>query len=340
MSNTGHTRNATSSAAASPRLDPRHLPLLVTLALFLAMAVAGGILYPAFLSPQVFLNLLVDNAFLCVAAVGATFVILTGGIDLSVGAVIAFTTVLLAMLVQQSGWHPLAAIPVVLALGSTFGAAMGVLIQRYRLQPFVVTLAGMFLARGMATLLSVDSIGIDHPFHTDLSYVRIPLGFGSLSIGAVLALLVVAAGIWIAHATRFGRTVYAIGGSESSARLMGLPVGSTLVGVYALSGFCSALAGVTYTFYMLSGYSQHALGLELDAIAAVVIGGTMLAGGTGYVVGTLIGVLTLGLIQTMIVFDGTLSSWWTRIAIGLLLFVFCVLQRLFDLHRRRQGPSM
>ena len=116
---------------------------------------------------------------------------------------------------------------------------------------------------------------------------------------------------------------------------MGLPVDSTLVGVYALSGFCSALAGVIYTFYMLSGYSQHALGLELDAIAAVVIGGTVLAGGTGYVAGTLIGVLILGLIQTMIVFDGTLSSWWTRIAIGLLLFVFCVLQRLFDLRRRR-----
>jgi len=338
MSGTAHTRNSVSSAA-SRRLDPRHLPLLVTLALFLAMAVIGGILYPGFLSPQVFLNLLIDNAFLCVAAVGATFVILTGGIDLSVGAVIAFTTVLLAMLVQQSGWHPLAAIPVVLALGSAFGAAMGVLIQRYRLQPFVVTLAGMFLARGAATLLSVDSISIDHPFYTALSYVRIPLGFGSLSIGAVLALLVVVAGIWIAHATRFGRTVYAIGDSETSARLMGLPVDSTLVGVYALSGFCSALAGVIYTFYMLSGYSQHALGLELDAIAAVVIGGTMLAGGTGYVIGTLIGVLILGLIQTMIVFDGTLSSWWTRIAIGLLLFVFCVLQRLFDLRRRRQGTT-
>jgi ribose/xylose/arabinose/galactoside ABC-type transport system permease subunit len=334
MSGTARTGNS-ASPAPSRRLDPRHLPLLVTLALFLAMAATGGILYPGFLSPQVFLNLLIDNAFLCVAAVGATFVILTGGIDLSVGAVIAFTTVLLAMLVQQSGWHPLAAIPVVLALGSAFGAAMGLLIQRYRLQPFVVTLAGMFLARGAATLLSVDSIGIDHPFYTSMSYVRIPLGFGGLSIGAVLALLVVAAGIWIAHATRFGRTVYAIGGSETSARLMGLPVDSTLVGVYALSGFCSALAGVIYTFYMLSGYSQHALGLELDAIAAVVIGGTVLAGGTGYVMGTLIGVLILGMIQTMIVFDGTLSSWWTRIAIGLLLFVFCVLQRLFDLRRRR-----
>jgi simple sugar transport system permease protein len=111
---------------------------------------------------------------------------------------------------------------------------------------------------------------------------------------------------------------------------MGLPVAATRIGVYALSGFCSALAGVVYTFYMLSGYSLHATGLELDAIAAVVIGGTLLAGGSGYVLGTLFGVLVLGLIQTLIVFDGTLSSWWTKIAIGGLLLAFCLLQRLLS----------
>ena len=307
--------------------DPGALSLAVTVALFVAMSAAGGVLYDGFLSPQVFLNLLIDNAFLLIVAVGMTFVILTGGIDLSVGAVIAFSTVLLASLVQHHGWHPLAAIALVLALGTGFGALMGVLVQRYRLQPFVVTLAGMFLARGAATLVSVDSIGIDHAFHVAVANLRIPLGGGvSRSAGAVLA-----------RGTRFGRTVYAIGGSEQSAALMGLPVASTLVKVYALSGFCSALAGVSYTFYMLSGYSLHAMGLELDAIAAVVIGGTVLAGGSGYVLGTLFGVLVLGLIQTMIVFDGTLSSWWTRIAIGVLLLAFCLLQRLFS--RRAAGAG-
>lgn len=317
--------------------DPRMVSLAVTVALFLGMSIAGGVLYDGFLRPQVFLNLFIDNGFLLIVAVGMTFVILTGGIDLSVGAVIAFSTVLLASLVQQHGWHPLPAIALVLVVGTAFGALMGVLIQRYRLQPFVVTLAGMFLARGAATLVSVESIGIDHAFHVAVASLRIPLGPGaSLSAGALVALLVVVAGAVLAGMTRFGRTVYAIGGNEQSARLMGLAVDRTLVQVYALSGFCSALGGVVYTFYMLSGYSLHAMGLELDAIAAVVIGGTLLAGGSGYVLGTVFGVLVLGLIQTLIVFDGTLSSWWTRIAIGALLLAFCLLQRLLA---RRGGAG-
>jgi ribose/xylose/arabinose/galactoside ABC-type transport system permease subunit len=139
---------------------------------------------------------------------------------------------------------------------------------------------------------------------------------------------------WVAHYTQFGRTMYAIGGNEQSAVLMGLPVRSTLIGIYAFSGFCSALAGVVFTFYMLSGYGLHAVGLELDAIAAVVIGGTLLTGGIGYVWGTLVGVMLLGLIQTLIMFDGSLSSWWTRIAIGGLLFFFCLLQRVFQARGR------
>jgi len=314
---------------AGALLHGARLPLAITVALFVAMVGAGGVLYDGFLSPQVFANLLIDNAFLCVAAVGMSLVILSGGIDLSVGAVIAFTTVLSASLVQRHGWSPLAAIPLVLLLGALFGAFMGLLIQRYRLQPFVVTLAGMFLARGASYLISVDSIPIDAALYVAIAQFRVPIGAGaSLSIGALIALATVALGMWLAHSTRFGRCVYALGGSEASARLMGLPVAATQVKVYAFSGFCSALAGVVCTFYMLSGYSLHALGLELDAIAAVVIGGTLLAGGSGYVIGTLFGVLILGVIQTLIVFDGTLSSWWTRIVIGALLLVFCLLQRL------------
>jgi ribose/xylose/arabinose/galactoside ABC-type transport system permease subunit len=306
------------------------LSLTVTILLFFALSIAGGLAYDGFFAPQVFLNLLIDNAFLLVVAVGMTFVILTGGIDLSVGAVVAFTTVLIATLVQNHGWHPLAAAAAAVMLGAAFGATMGVMIQRYRLQPFVVTLAGMFLARGAATLISVESIGIDDSFQTAVAGLRIPLGGGtSLSVGAVIAVCVVAFAALVARSTQFGRTTYAIGGSEGSAALMGLPVAATLVGVYAFSGFCASLAGVLYTVYMLSGYSLHATGLELDAIAAVVIGGTLLSGGTGQVTGTLFGVLVLGLIQTLISFDGTLSSWWTRIVIGFLLLMFCLLQRMF-----------
>jgi simple sugar transport system permease protein len=156
------------------------------------------------------------------------------------------------------------------------------------------------------------------------------VGIGNLSTGALVACAVVAAGIWLAHATPFGRTVYAVGGDEASARLMGLRVDRTVIGVYLLSGFCAALGGIVMTFYMLSGYSLHGVGLELDAIAAVVIGGTLLSGGIGYVMGTFVGVLILGIIQTLIAFDGTLSSWWTRIVVGALLLAFCLLQRVLE----------
>jgi ribose/xylose/arabinose/galactoside ABC-type transport system permease subunit len=323
-------------AANVRRLDPKYVPLLVTIALFATMAASGSIVYDGFFSAQVFLNLLIDNAFLCIVAVGMTFVILSGGIDLSVGSVIALTTMVCASLLERHAVSPALVLPLVLLLGTVFGALQGVLIQRFRLQPFIVTLAGMFLARGLCYLISIDSISIGNNFFSTVSEARIPVWPGaSLSIGALIALTVLGAGIYVAHFTQFGRTVYAIGGNEQSALLMGLPVRSTLVGIYALSGFCSALAGVVFTFYMLSGYGLHAVGLELDAIAAVVIGGTLLAGGFGYVFGTLFGVLMLGIIQTLIMFDGTLSSWWTKIAIGGLLFTFCLLQRVFEGKTRR-----
>jgi simple sugar transport system permease protein len=326
---------AAGNTAGSPRtlrwrIDARLMPLAITACLFLALVAAGSMLYHNFLAPQVFLNLLVDNAFLCIVAVGMTFVILTGGIDLSVGAIVALTTMISASLVQKHGVSPFAAIPLVLAVGAAFGLLHGVLIQYLRLQPFIVTLAGMFLARGLAFLIGTESIAVDHPVYQELASARIPLGFGSLSIGAAVACVVVAAGIWLAHATPFGRTVYAVGGDEAAARLMGLRVDRTVVGVYLLSGFCSALAGVVMTLYMLSGYSLHGSGLELDAIAAVVIGGTLLRGGIGYVSGTFVGVMILGIIQTLISFDGTLSSWWTKIVAGALLLAFCLLQRFLE----------
>ena len=313
------------------RLNPKYLPLAATISLFALMATLGSVFYDGFFSPQVFLNLLIDNAFLCIVAVGMTFVILSGGIDLSVGSLIALTTMVSASLVEKHGWSPAIVIPLVLVMGTLFGALMGVLIERFRLQPFIVTLAGMFLARGLCYLISIDSISITNEFYSEVSQWRMPVwGGASITISGLIALAVVALAVFVAHYTPFGRTVYAIGGSEQSALLMGLPVRSTVIGVYTLSGFCSALGGVVFTFYMLSGYGLHAVGLELDAIAAVVIGGTLLTGGVGYVVGTLFGVLMLGIIQTLISFDGTLSSWWTRIVVGVLLFVFCLLQRLFS----------
>ncbi|MBP7204371.1 MAG: sugar ABC transporter permease YjfF [Propionivibrio sp.] len=312
-------------------VNPRSLPLVITSMLFALLYGFGALSYDAFLSPQVFVNLLIDNGFLLVVAVGMTFVIISGGIDLSVGSIVALTTMISATLAQKYGWTFWQILPLVLAIGCLFGLFMGVLIQIFKLQAFIVTLGGMFLARGLCYVISIDSISITEPSFTVLSEYRMVLGEETfISAGALVAVVILLIGIYIAHFTRFGRTVYAIGGNERSAMLMGLPVGRTKIMVYVLSGFCSALGGVLVTLYMLSGYGLHALGFEMDAIAAAVIGGTLLTGGVGYLAGTLVGVLILGVIQTLIAFDGELSSWWTRIGIGALLFVFCLMQRMLE----------
>ena len=313
------------------RINSRNLPLIVTSLLFVILFGFGSIAYPGFFSAQVFINLLIDNAFLCVVAIGMTFVILSGGIDLSVGSIVALTTMVTASLVEHQHWSIWGVIPLVLLMGAAFGMLMGVLIHVFKLQAFIVTLGGMFLARGLCYVISIDSIAITDAAYTEISQYRIMLGDEVfISINAVIALITLAVAVYLAQYTRFGRTVYAIGGNARSAQLMGLPVGQTTILVYTLSGFCSALGGVLVTFYMLSGYGLHALGMELDAIAAAVIGGTLLTGGVGYVAGSLVGVLILGVIQSLISFDGTLSSWWTRIAVGVLLCLFCLMQRLFE----------
>jgi ribose/xylose/arabinose/galactoside ABC-type transport system permease subunit len=312
----------------------RFVPVIATFVLFVSMFGVGSIRYEGFASPQVLVNLLVDNAFLIVLAVGMTFVILTGGIDLSVGSVVALST-MIAAATLRAGWPPVLSMVAVLAVGTTLGLLMGLVIHYFQIQPFIATLAGMFLARGLCYLISVESIPIRDGLFSSLSSSTITLpGEVYLTYTAVIALAVVGVAAWVLHMTRFGRTVYAVGGSEASALLMGLRVARVKVGVYAISGFCSALAGLLFSLYMLSGYSLHAVGMELDAIAAVVIGGTLLTGGRGLVVGSLLGVLVLGAIQTFISFDGTLSSWWTKISIGVLLLVFVVMQRFFS---RRQS---
>ncbi|BFT72757.1 galactofuranose ABC transporter, permease protein YjfF [Paenibacillus sp. P36] len=308
-------------------LNRKYIPIYVTICLFALMFIAGSFRYAGFFSLQVLLNLLIDNAFLLITAVGMTFVIVSGGIDLSVGSVIALTTMISASLVQ-AGWSPFLVIPLVLILGALFGWGMGAIIYYFKIQPFIVTLAGMFLARGLCYVISINTITIDNPIYTSIAQTKIPLPGGNfISISVIIALVVVAVGMYMAHYTRFGRNAYAIGGSEQSTILMGLPVARTKMGVYAFSGFCSALAGVVFTFYMLSGYGLHAMGMELDTIAAVVIGGTLLTGGVGYMAGTFFGVLIQGVIQTIVSFEGTLSSWWTKIAIGMLLCLFILLQK-------------
>lgn len=309
-------------------MNTRTLPLYVTIAIFLIGWVICWSQFPNMLSTRVVGNLLTDNAYLGIVAVGMTLVILSGGIDLSVGAVIAFSGVFIAVMLRDTGLHPLVVFAILLALTTAFGAAMGWLIDRLAMPAFIVTLAGMFLARGAAYLLSIESVPIGHEFYKTLqgAYWLMP-GRGRLTLIGVLMLVVFVIGMLIAHKTRFGASVYALGGGEATARLMGVQQGRTTVLIYAFSGLLAGLSGIVFSVYTGSGYSLATVGTELTAIAAVVIGGTLLTGGAGYMFGTLIGVLTMGLIQTYIVFDGSLSSWWTRIVIGLLLLGFILLQK-------------
>jgi ribose/xylose/arabinose/galactoside ABC-type transport system permease subunit len=316
------------AAARGPArlLRDRRTPIVVTAVLLAVMYGFGSYRYS--FTNQDASNLLIDNGYLVVAAVGATFVILTGGIDLSIGSLAGFSTVLLATLVTQHHWSVWPAALVVLLVGATGGALMGCMVHYFQVQPFIATLTGLFLFRGLSLLLTKDSVPISDKTVASISQFHIPLpGDAFLSVGAAVALGVVAVAFVVLHHTRFGRRVYAIGGNEQSALLMGLPVARTKIAVYAVSGFCSSLAGLVFVLYIQSGNPRAAVGMELDAIAAVVIGGTLLTGGVGYVLGSLLGVLVIGLIKTIISDEGTWNSWWIKIITGAFLLVFILLQR-------------
>lgn len=311
------------------KISSDKLPVLATLVVVVVLYFAAGLKFEGFFSARVFFNFISDNAYLGIIAVGITFVILTGGIDLSVGSVAGCSGILLASLIERQHLNPWLATVVTLLFGVTIGVSQGYLIKAFELPPFLVTLVGLFLCRGIGLWISKESIQIDDAGFSTLTRFKVALPAGaSLPLVSLVFLAVLAIAVFAARQTRFGRTVYAIGGSPGSALLMGLPVGRTLIGVYALSGFCAALGGIAYAIYTSSGNAISGTGMELDAIAAVVIGGTLLSGGYGSIIGTFLGVLILAMIQTAITFQGTLNSWWTKIFIGGLLLVFMLLQKV------------
>ena len=303
----------------------KHITVMAGLVVYLVLYAMAAARYDGFASMLVFTNFLSNNAVLGIVAVGMTFVILSGGIDLSVGAVMSFSSVLIGVLIMDHHWNVYAAIGASVAAGTLLGAVMGAVIHRTGIKPFIVTLAGMFFVRGLAFIIHLESIAISDKAHTAIAITRV----GPLPMTALLLLAFVAVGWFVAVFTPFGRNVYALGGSEEASLLMGLPVQTTKIAVYALSGFCAAFAGAALTFYLSSGSHLEGVGLELDAIATVVIGGTLLAGGVGSVFGTLVGVLMLGLILTSITtYEGMTSSGMTRVAIGALLLMFVLLQKV------------
>lgn len=316
----------------------RYFQFFVTVILFIVLYGIGVAMYNGFSRPQVFWNLLIDNASLIIVTVGVTFTIITGGggIDISVGAVVALVCMCLAYLLQNTELAIPVVICLVLLIGIVIGFVQGYLISVFKMQPFIVTLAGMFFCRGMTAVISRDTINIDNASYVAIASERINMfGTGFISVGALVALIVLIIAIIVLKYTKFGRTIFAIGGNENSASLMGLPVTKTKILAYVISGFCAALGGVVYSWTMLSGYTLHAMGMEMDAIASSVIGGTLLTGGVAFMPGTIFGVLIQGIILTFITFQGTLSAWWTKIVVGALLCIFIIMQALITEHKNK-----
>ncbi len=310
------------------KISLRANPLYATIGVFASLFAIASFSYDGFFSLRVVANLFTDSSFLGVTALGMTVVILSKGIDLSVGSVIGFTTILVAYLVQDAGVSVPVAWGIALVIGVLFGAGMGALIVIYDLPAFLVTLGGLFFAKGMGFVISSSSIGIQNGFYDAVLNFQIQVGPGAyLGSGALAFIVFFFFCLYLLKWTRFGRYVYAVGGNEDSARLMGLPVDSVKIGVYAFNGFCSAFAGILTTLYMGSGNPLTGVGMELDAIAAVVIGGTLLTGGIGGATGTLLGVLTFAVIQTILNFDGRFKPAFLRIAIAALLLGFILTQR-------------
>lgn len=317
--------------------------LMITIALFVVMYIIGMIVFhdKNFGKLQVFLNLFISNAGLIVATVGMTMVLITGGIDISVGSVVALTCMLLAWLMEVAGMNAITSIIIVLIVGTIFGLVQGFLIAYLKIQPFIITLAGMFFARGMTAIISTEMITIKNPTFLAMASAKIYFPFGGsvnkagvlvrpyIYPSVVIGLIVLFVMFIALKYTKFGRSVYAVGGNQQAAMLMGLNVKVVQLKVYVINGFLASLAGFVFCLNTSGGFVEQAKGFEMEAIASSVIGGTLLTGGVGNVIGSLFGVLIKGTIETFITFQGTLSSWWTKIVIAVLLCFFIVLQSLF-----------
>lgn len=331
------------------KLDGNSFLLLITIVLFFLMYLAGIILFKAqgFGKLQNFLNLFISNAGLIVIAGGMTIVMITGGIDISVGSMVAMTCMLLAWMMEKKGISAIGAVIIVMLVAILFGFVQGWLISYLKLQPFIVTLAGMFFARGMTAIISQEMISIKNEMFLSWATYRIYLPFGGylnkkgkmiypyIYPSVVIALVILVLLFIMLKYTKFGRSIYAVGGNEQSALLMGLNVRRTKLKAYILEGVLAGLGGFLFCLNTCSGFVEQAKGFEMEAIASSVIGGTLLTGGVGNVFGSLFGVLIKGTIESFITFQGTLSSWWTKITIAVLLCFFIILQSLFAVAKNK-----
>lgn len=327
------------------KINGNTLLLIITVVLFVVMYAAGCIVYGSkgFTHLQTFLNILINNAGLICVTSGMTCVMLTGGIDISVGSLIALDCMFLAVGMERWNMNPVVLCILVLVIGIVFGIVQGFCVGYLNIQPFIVTMAGMFFGRGMTAVICTDQVSISNPTFVSWANakIKIPFGIGAYTnskgvlqipyvrVTVVVALIVLIAIFLMLRYTKFGRNLYAVGGSEQSAAMMGLDVKKTKMFAYILSSFLCSIGGICFCLNTMSGNVQQASGLEMDAISSAVIGGTLLTGGVGNPIGSFFGVLINGTISTLVKTNGKLLSSWSNIAVAALLCFFIVLQSVF-----------
>lgn len=336
-----------------PKVGGNTVMLMITIVLFFLLYGAGCVMYAdkEFGRLQNFLNVMINNAGLIIVACGVTCVMLTGGIDISVGSVVALTCMFMSVGLAEWGMSSGVLIVLVLLIGVVFGAVQGYCIAYLEIQPFIVTMAGLFFARGMTSVISTQQVSV--PFESwfgQLSQIKceIPFGIGAylnkkgvlvtpyVRITVVIALIVALVTFLMLRYTKFGRSLYAVGGNQQSAALMGLNVKKTRMLSHVLCSFYATLGGLCFCLNTMCGTPTQATGLEMDAISSAVIGGTLLTGGVGNVIGTFFGVLINGTISSLVKFNGKLVASWANIITAVLLCFFILLQAIFAKIKERK----
>ncbi len=330
-------------------ISDTNLLLLITIVVFFLMYI-GAVVFQGkgFLKPQTFFNILNANAALILLACGLSLVMITGSIDISVGGVTALVSMCCAVYLDYQGGNVFVSMLIALGIGLAFGLVQGILIAYLDIQPFIVTLAGMFFARGMTTIVHTNPFNVENPNFVALKETRVNVpGMGSVNklgvyvpayveLGVLVAILIVLALFFILRYTKLGRNFYAVGGNNQSALMLGINVKRTKFFAHLLCGVLAGIGGYVYFLHVGSGAPSHAQGAEMNAIASSIIGGTMLTGGVGNIIGTFFGVLSLSTIQNIVSSAGLDQAWWTGITIAAMLCLFLVIQSVVMARKKKQ----
>lgn len=331
-------------------MSDTNLLLLITVIVFFLMYI-GAIVFQGggFLKPQTFFNILNANAALLIASLGMSIVMITGSIDISVGGVAALVSMCCAVYLDHMGGNVVVSLLIAVGIGLAFGLVQGYLVAYLDIQPFIVSLAGMFFARGMTTIVHTNPFNVENEAFVALKDTRVVVpGMGTVNrigkyvdayveIGVIVAILIVVLLFFVLHYTKLGRGFYAVGGNRQSALMLGINVKRTRFLAHLICGLLAGIGGYVYFLHVGSGAASHATGMEMNAIASSIIGGTLLTGGVGNIIGTFFGVMSLSTIQNIVSSAGLDQAWWTGITVAAMLCLFLVIQSVIMARKSRSN---